>query len=83
MSSAVSLIYAKSGIGKTSIFNAKIIPELQEGKHKFHVMPVTRFKAITLNEMKKSITEISNIYILNTLQGVIEKSKPKLWRSFR
>jgi hypothetical protein len=79
LSSSVSLIYAKSGIGKTSIFNAKIIPELRGGKHKFHVLQTTRFKDIsTLNETKESITEISNVYIFNTLQGLIEKSKPKL-----
>jgi len=79
LSSGVSLIYAKSGIGKTSIFNAKIIPQLQEGKHKFHVLPITRFKAIsTLNEANESITEISNVYIFNTLRGIIERSKTKL-----
>jgi AAA+ ATPase superfamily predicted ATPase len=43
LSSGISLIYAKSGIGKSSIFNAKIIPELQGSKYNFQVLPITRF----------------------------------------
>src|ERR671910_2640535 len=79
LSSGVSLVYAKSGIGKTSIFNAKIIPELQGEKYKFQVLPIIRFKtAITSDyEMKKETAGISNIYVFNTLQGIIEKTNSK------
>src|SRR5688500_16246570 len=75
LSSGVSLVYSKSGIGKTSIFNAKIIPELQGDKYRCQVLPVTRFKTLsTLTDQKEKESEISNPFIFNTLQGIIEKS---------
>src|SRR6185437_2492069 len=79
LSSGISLIYAKSGIGKTSIFNAKIIPELQGRKYKSQVLPIIRFKALSaLYDRRNNSSEISNIYIFNTLLDIVEKSDPKL-----
>ena len=75
LSSGVSLVYSKSGIGKTSIFNAKIIPELQGDKYRCHVLPVTRFKTLsTLTDQKEKESEIPNPFIFNTLQDIVEKS---------
>src|ERR671912_175640 len=39
----VILVYAQSGAGKTSIFNAQIIPSLQED-YGFEVLPMARVK---------------------------------------
>ena len=78
LSSSISLVYAKSGLGKTSIFNAKIIPELQKGQYKFQVLPIIRFTTInTINDLREKTSDISNIYIFNTLRGINEKSKSK------
>ena len=78
LSSSISLVYAKSGLGKTSIFNAKIIPQLQKGEYNFQILPVIRFTAInTINDLRKKPNDVSNIYIFNTLRSIIEKSKSK------
>src|SRR6478752_298141 len=76
LSSNVSLIYSKSGIGKTSIFNAKIIPELQGRKYKAHVLPIIRLKSlqeIHTKDLDKSHKDF-NIYIFNTLLDITRKS---------
>lgn len=78
LSSSISLVYAKSGLGKTSIFNAKIIPELQKGEYNFEILPVIRFTTINIiNDLREKSSNISNIYIFNTLQDIIEKSNSK------
>ena len=78
LSSSISLVYAKSGLGKTSIFNAKIIPELQKGEYNFQILPIIRFTTInTINDLREKTSDISNIYIFNTLRSIIEKSKSK------
>ena len=72
------MVYAKSGLGKTSIFNAKIIPELQKGEYNFEILPVIRFTTINIiNDLREKSSNISNIYIFNTLQDIIEKSNSK------
>jgi Novel STAND NTPase 1/Bacterial Ig domain/FHA domain len=79
LSSGVSLVYAKSGIGKTSIFNAKIIPELRGIKYNFKVLPIVRFNTLDIiNRQRHQINENYNIYVFNTIQHLIEKSYPKL-----
>ena len=50
LSSSISLVYSKSGLGKTSIFNAKIIPELQKGEYNFEILPVIRFTDYKYNQ---------------------------------
>src|SRR5215213_2973183 len=69
LSAPVSLIYAKSGIGKTSIFNAKILPELKKGRFKSNVLPVARVKTIGTTEDLTPKSEKSNIYIYNAFQS--------------
>ena len=59
------LIYGQSGSGKTSLLNAKIIPELKtEG---FHVLPTARVGPAFSN---KSLSA-SNPYIFNALQDLV------------
>ena len=79
LSSSISLVYAKSGLGKTSIFNAKIIPELRKGDYNFQILPVIRFTTINaINDLREKSNDISNIYIFNILRSIIEKSTSKL-----
>ena len=74
LSASISLIYSKSGLGKTSIFNAKIIPELKGKKYKVRVLPITRFKTInTLNYQTETRENNFNMYVFNTLLNIIEK----------
>ena len=58
------LIYAQSGAGKTSIFNAQVIPSLNQSG--FEVIGVTRVKSSTSLE-KIDINHPYNVYILNAL----------------
>ncbi|WP_292389952.1 WD40 repeat domain-containing protein [Methanosarcina sp. UBA5] len=62
------LVYAQSGAGKTSLFNAGLIPLLKENQ--FEVLPVARVKGTPLNNIKTD--EISNIYVFNTLTSWAE-----------
>jgi YVTN family beta-propeller protein len=64
------LIYAQSGAGKTSLFNAKVIPTLEnEG---YEVLPITRVKQLSFSSLlyseRKDENHINNIYIFNSLQ---------------
>ncbi|HZD83851.1 MAG TPA: tetratricopeptide repeat protein, partial [Nitrososphaeraceae archaeon] len=72
------LVYAQSGAGKTSIFNAQVIPTL-EGYSGFEVLPVARVR-ITMapssiiskdfsdNNSDTSSSQIENIFIYSALQ---------------
>jgi hypothetical protein len=69
------LIYAQSGAGKTSIFNAQVIPSLEE-EHGCQVLPVGRV-GIPFSPMHQAFlnSEIStpgrsNLYIFNLLQSL-------------
>jgi YVTN family beta-propeller protein len=78
------LIYAQSGAGKTSIFNAKVIPMLE--RLGFEVIPVARVRITSTAGFnpssfdKKSNMEFSdksNLYIHNTLQSINPKINSK------
>jgi YVTN family beta-propeller protein len=58
------LIYAQSGAGKTSIINAKVLPELDT--YGIQILPTTRVRGTI--EPSTSQADIKNIYIFNTLQ---------------
>jgi hypothetical protein len=78
LSSSISLVYAKSGIGKSSIFNTKVIPDLKGKKYNALVLPMPRFKAMdTLNSQIENKKDVSNVYIFNTIEEIIEKSGSK------
>lgn len=58
-------LYAESGMGKTSLLNASLIPTLdQQG---FDVLPVVRVGDPLPPELNLSPDEIRNIFVLNTL----------------
>ena len=68
------LVYAQSGAGKTSIFNAQVIPTLE--KNGFDVLPVARVgigPAISANSPSSNAdtASITNAYLLNGLQSLI------------
>ena len=60
------LLYGRSGAGKTSLLNAKIIPELKE--EGFHVLPTARVG----NILPEKSLFASNPYIFNALQNLID-----------
>jgi hypothetical protein len=76
------LIYAQSGAGKTSIFNAQVAPTLE--KYKFQVLPTARvgiasdtkseFNSLITNSDRSSSssssTHLINSYMLNALQSL-------------
>src|SRR5215212_2655747 len=77
------LIYAQSGAGKTSIFNAKVAPTLE--KYGFQVLPTARvgiasdtkseFDPLVMNikitsSSSSSVAEVINSYMLNALQSL-------------
>src|SRR5687768_7896192 len=70
VSSKLVLIYAPSGSGKTSLFNAQIIPTLE--KDRFDILPMARVKVssnIIYDQLSYS-SEISNVYIFNALTSL-------------
>jgi YVTN family beta-propeller protein len=69
---SITLVYAQSGAGKTSIFNAKILPTLQ--KRGFEILPTARVKIASPTDPYSSgdsdKSYLSNIYISNSLQSM-------------
>jgi len=78
----IVLIYAPSGAGKSSIFNGKIIPDLE--KEGFKVIPITRvgisstIKALneSLNKSNNEVLYPPNLYIVNAIQSILANSNP-------
>src|SRR5215212_5344736 len=86
------LIYAQSGAGKTSIFNAKVAPTLE--KYGFQVLPTARvgiasdtkseFDPLVMNinisssSSSSSVVEVINSYMLNALQSLRPEIDSKL-----
>ncbi|MGC1927950.1 MAG: hypothetical protein WA667_03175, partial [Candidatus Nitrosopolaris sp.] len=80
------LVYAQSGAGKTSIFNAQVIPTLES--HGFEVLPVARVQVTdpsstfainsnntnnninSNNNNNSSLLQIENVYIFNAIQSL-------------
>ena len=66
------LIYAQSGAGKTSIFNAQVIPNLES--YGFEVLPTTRVHATATSssnipkDFSDNNSQIENICIYNAIQ---------------
>ena len=66
MSHRLVLIYAQSGAGKTSIFNAQIIPTLEnEG---FEVLPTTRVQVTHSIEVENVYLYSALLYIRNSIE---------------
>jgi len=59
------LFYAQSGIGKTSLLNARVIPLLE--KEGFEVLPLARVQGVIPKGMQPE--EIQNLYVFNALMS--------------
>jgi hypothetical protein len=59
----ITLVYAQSGAGKTSLFNASITPSLE--KKGFDVLPLTRVGGTIPKGI--ALQEVENLYIFNAL----------------
>ena len=83
------LVYAQSGAGKTSLFNAQVIPALE--RRGFEVLPVARVQvtdsssSTTAFSQKNdgnffsSLPQIENVYIFNAIQSLNQPIEdPKL-----
>ena len=73
------LVYSQSGVGKTSIFEAKIVPTLEKD-YEFNVLPTARVGSsnkfeFTLNELS---SQFVNFYMLNAFQSLIDDIDPYL-----
>jgi Novel STAND NTPase 1 len=68
------LIYAQSGAGKTSIINAKVLPELET--YQMQLLPICRVRGTI--EHGTDLARIKNIYIFNTLQYLDSGTEPTL-----
>jgi HEAT repeat protein len=62
----VVLLYAKSGVGKSSLLNAKLKPMLE--KAEFEILPNVRL--LTPLPPDRSEEEISNIFTFNTISSI-------------
>jgi YVTN family beta-propeller protein len=67
LSNPLTLIYSQSGVGKTSLFNAKILHELQ-GQYKFQIFPSARVRSLLPPD--KIPEDTKNIYMFNALQSL-------------
>ncbi|GIK76024.1 MAG: hypothetical protein BroJett021_50120 [Chloroflexota bacterium] len=69
----IVLVYAQSGAGKTSIFNAGVTINLEENG--FEVLPLTRVRGVTPHDTHLSI---NNIYTFNALQTLEPDADPNV-----
>ena len=66
------VLHAKSGAGKTSLINAKIIPELK--KEDFYILPTARVRGRVPVTLK--VDEIKNLYSFFTIMSWDEDKTP-------
>lgn len=78
-SQPVVLVYAQSGAGKTSLFNAQISPSLEE--QKFLVSPLTRLRSVVPKNVASQ--EIRCLYIFCALLNLEKRNKVRGRTNFR
>lgn len=76
MSQRLVLFYAQSGAGKSSLINARLIPQLREAG--FAVLPVGRVGG----ELPAGLVEVDNIYLFNLMLS-LDQSQGQLDRLAR
>jgi YVTN family beta-propeller protein len=64
LSNPVTLIYSQSGVGKTSLFNTRIIYELEK-QYKFQTFPSARVRSLLPSD--KIPKDVNNLYMFNAL----------------
>jgi hypothetical protein len=72
LSHPVILVYAQSGAGKTSLFNARIAPALEDNW--FEVLPVTRVNGAIPDGI--DIAKVRNVYVFNALSNLNRDADP-------
>jgi HEAT repeat protein len=66
----VVLLYAKSGVGKSSLLNAKLKPMLE--KAEFEILPNVRLLNPLPTARDRDEEEISNIFVFNTISSITQ-----------
>ena len=69
----VVLVYAHSGAGKTSLFNAAVVPALET--EQFEVLPLTRVRGLLPEDINRE--EITNVYTFNALLNLEPETDPR------
>ncbi|MGB4975684.1 MAG: hypothetical protein WBR35_03000, partial [Anaerolineae bacterium] len=65
VSERLLLFYAQSGAGKSSLINARLIPQLRE-EEGFSVLPVGR----VAGQLPASVAQVDNIFLFNLMAGL-------------
>jgi hypothetical protein len=74
MSERLTLFYAQSGAGKSSLLNARVIPRLRDNEG-FTVLPVGRVSGVLPDEVDPRA--IDNIFVYHLIQGLSQKLAEK------
>ena len=74
LSNPITLIYSQSGVGKTSLFNTKILFDLEE-EHNFTTFPSARVRGLLSPD--KIPKNINNIYMFNALLSLDPRGSPE------
>jgi hypothetical protein len=74
MSERLTLFYAQSGAGKSSLINARVIPRLRD-EESFTVLPVGRVSGVLADEVDPRA--IDNIFVYHLIQGLSQKLAEK------
>lgn len=69
----VILVYAQSGAGKTSLFNASVAVKLEENG--FDVLPLTRVGGVVPKGV--ALQDVKNLYVFNSLLKMDSETDPK------
>ena len=70
VSQRLTLFYAQSGAGKSSLLNARIIPTLR--REGFVVLPVGRIGGA----LPDDVTDVANIFVYNLVESILPEGAP-------
>ncbi len=73
VSERLMLFYAQSGAGKSSLLNARLIPNLR-GEEGFQVLPTGRVSG----HLPERVKEVENIYVFNLIASLDQSSEDPL-----
>lgn len=73
LSERLTLFYAQSGAGKSSLVNARVVPRLRD-REGFEVLPVGRVSGA----LPQGVDAVDNIYAFNLMASLDRESDPKV-----